>query len=146
MRFHMTPTLTAFSWERNRPLFVISLTVASNNEIRVVGKVGFDKIGPPVRVWLFTCIALWGEASMGTDTSPTSLIVHLWNLVDFTLHWTKEVARWTEGVDTRLARSRDEFQLTVASCWCNLDWNSSSCVGEPPQLALGSSSPYVIEM
>jgi hypothetical protein len=61
----------------------------------------------------------------GADTSPTSLIVHF---VVFTLHAavpvtalnTKELARRTEGVDTRLAWSRAEFELTVASCSCNL--------------------------
>jgi hypothetical protein len=61
---------------------------------------------------------MWGEVPAlyhtTIDTSPPTL----WILVDFTLHCT-----------ARLARSRDEFELTVASCWCNLGRNSGGVRG-----------------
>jgi hypothetical protein len=52
----------------------------------------------------------------GADTSPTSLIVHLWiyTAVPVTALNTKEFARRAGVVDTRLAWSRAEFELPLS--------------------------------
>jgi hypothetical protein len=51
-------------------------------------------------------------------------------IVSLTALKTKEFARWRRRTCwKRPAGSRHEFELTVASCWCNLGRNSSSFMG-----------------
>jgi hypothetical protein len=75
---------------------------------------------------------VYGGRYRWVDTSPTSLIVILWiyTAVPITALDTKE--SWSterEAADTRLAKARDESELSLSSGWCVVPGVSSSSVG-----------------